>query len=297
MLEMWVWSFWPKIESLSDMIGRWFDLHLINILAILIGAWLIRRFAARVISGVVNRTVRPDLYPSKADRDKRIKTLDTLVTAIVRLGVYVLATILIIGEINPQYTTALFASAGLIGVALGFGARDLINDFMSGIFIITENQYRVGDVIEVGGVNGVVEDITIRTTVLRDLDGNLHHVPNGIIKVTTNMTLGYSRMHEDIVVGYDTDLDRLEHIINHVGEELANDPAYKNKIIEPPAFLRLDGFGENGLIVKVLAKTVSGEQWEVKGAFYKRLLAAFEKNRIEIPYQHLVIEKDQPAKK
>jgi small-conductance mechanosensitive channel len=297
MFEMWVWSFWPEIESLTDLVGRWFDMHLINILAILLGAWLVRRFAARVISSIVNRTVRTDLSPAKSDREKRIKTLDTLVTAIVRVGVYIIATILLIGEINPQYTTALFASAGLIGVALGFGAKDLINDFMSGIFIISENQYRVGDVIEIGGVDGVVEDITIRTTVLRDMDGNLHHVPNGSIKVTTNKTLGYSRLHEEIVVGYDTDIERLEHIINHVGEELASDPALKNKIIEPPKFLRLDGFGENGLIVKVLAKTVSGEQWEVKGAFYKRLLAAFEKNHIEIPYQHLVIEKDKPAKR
>lgn len=293
---MWVWSIWPKFETLSEMVSEWFGDHLINILAILIGAWLVRRFAARVISGVVNRTVRADLYPAKVDREKRIRTLDTLVTAIVRLGVYILATILIIGEINPQYTTALFASAGLIGVALGFGAKDLINDFMSGIFIITENQYRVGDVIEVGGVNGVVEDITIRTTVLRDLDGDLHHVPNGTIKLTTNKTLGYSCVNEDIVVAYDTDMQRLEHIINHIGDEMAADTTIGKKIIEPVRLLRIDGFGDNGIIVKILAKTVAGEQWEVKGDLYKRLKTAFEKNHIEIPYQHLVIEKDKSKK-
>jgi moderate conductance mechanosensitive channel len=297
MYEMWVLYFWTKIEELNNLVGRWLDLHLINILAILIGAWIVRHFASRVIRSVVNRTVREDLYPAKTDRQKRIKTLDTLVGAIVRVGVYIIATILIIGEINPQYTTALFASAGLIGVALGFGAKDLINDFMSGIFIITENQYRVGDVIEIVGVSGTVEDITIRTTVLRDLDGNLHHVPNGSIKLTTNMTLGYSCVNENIVVDYDTDIDRLEHVINHVGEEMASDAKLGKKIIEAPHFLRIDGFGENGIIIKILAKTVSGEQWDVKAALYKHLKVAFEKNHIVIPYQHVVYEKDAPVKK
>lgn len=297
MLEMWALSLWLKIESLLALVGEWFDEHLVNILAILLAAWIIRRFASSIISNIVNKTVRTDIYPSKIDREKRIKTLDTLVIAIVRVGVYIIAAILLVGEINPQYTTALFASAGLIGVALGFGAKDLINDFMSGIFIITENQYRVGDVIETNGVDGVVEDITIRTTVLRDLDGNVHHVTNGSIKLTTNKTLGYSRVNENVVVGYDTDIAKLEEIINHVGEELAADPKFSPKIVEAPSFLRIDGFAEDGMIVKILAKTVSGEQWEVKGELYKRLKRAFDKHDIEIPYKHVVIDKEKPARK
>lgn len=280
------------LESLKEVglqLADWLDAHFINILVIIVGAWIIRHFSSKLISSLLTHTVRPDLYPTKSDREKRIRTLKSLVGAVVRIGVYIIATILIIGEINPDYTTALFASAGVIGVAIGFGAKDVINDFMSGIFIIIENQYRVGDIVGIGGVAGIVEDITIRTTVLRDLDGNVHHVPNGSIDVTTNMTLGYSRINEDVLVGYGTDIKKLEGIINSVGEEMAAVPDLGAKIIEPPKFERITGFGDNGLVVKILGKTVTGDQWYVKGELYKRLKVAFEKHEIEIPYQHVVI--------
>lgn len=280
----------PKLLALGELLSEWFDDHFVNILAILVGAWLVRRFGAKFISRILKYTVRNDLYPNKADREKRMKTLNTLSGAIMRVGVYIVAAILLIGEINPSYTTALFASAGLIGVALGFGAKDLINDFMSGIFIITENQYRVGDVIEVGGVSGVVEDITIRTTVLRDLSGNVHHVPNGTIKLTTNMTLGYSGIAENLEVGYGTDIEQLKHVINHVGEQLAADADFQKLIIEPIHFLRVDGFGQNGLIIKVVGTTTSGDQWAVKGELYARLYKAFKQHKIEIPYRHITLE-------
>lgn len=280
-----------SLERTAELMMQWMDEHLINILIILIVAWVVRHFGERFINGFLKRTVRSDLYPTKTDREKRVKTLSSLFGAALRTGVYIITIILIIAEINPQYMTALFASAGLIGVALGFGAKDVISDFMSGIFVITENQYRVGDVISGGGVNGVVEEITIRTTVLRDLDGNVHHVPNGSIGVTTNMTLGFARINEDITVGYDTDIGRLEHIINHVGDQIAAHPDFKDKVIEPPQFVRIDEFGDHGIVVKIVGKTVSGEQWEVKGELYKRLKVAFEKNHIDIPYPQVVVRK------
>ncbi len=289
MIEIFAVNLNDSFSRLDDQFLVWIEIHFVNIIAILIGAWLIRRFASNIISRLFHYTVRPDLYPTKSEREKRIRTLNTLVTAVVRVGVYIIALILIIGEINPHYMTALFASAGLIGVALGFGAKDLVKDFMSGIFIITENQYRVGDVIEISDVSGVVEDISIRTTVLRDLDGHLHHIPNGSISVTTNMTLGFSRVNEDILVAYNTDIDRLEHVINHVGETLANDAEFKSLIISPPKFLRIDGFGDNGMIVKVVGDTMSGEQWMVKGELLRRLKTAFDKNNIELPYPHVAV--------
>ncbi|MBA3758254.1 mechanosensitive ion channel family protein [Candidatus Saccharibacteria bacterium] len=293
MLENLILDILPQILKLGDLLGNWFDEHLINIVAILVGAWLVRRFGAKFIARILKYTVRNDLYPNKSDREKRVKTLNTLGSAVMRVGVYIVATILIIGEINPSYTTALFASAGLIGVALGFGAKDLINDFMSGIFIITENQYRVGDVIEIAGVSGTVEDITIRTTVLRDIADNVHHIPNGTIKLTTNMTLGTSGLYEEVVVRFDTDIEQLVHVINHVGEQLAADADFQRKIIQPPHFLRIDGFGQNGLVVKILGKTVSGEQWAVKGELYLRLLKAFKQHKIILPYQHITIDKER----
>jgi moderate conductance mechanosensitive channel len=289
MLEIVTTNLVIQLEKIAELLGQWLSDHLINIIVILIGAWIVRHFSSKLIGSLLRHTVRPDLYPTKADREKRIKTLNSLVGAAVRVGVYIIAALLIVGEINPGYTTALFASAGLIGVAIGFGAKDIVNDFMSGIFVIMENQYRVGDVVSAGGVSGIVEDITIRTTVLRDLDGHVHHIPNGSIGVTTNMTIGYSQVNEDILVGYDADLDQVEHIINHVGEEMAADPEFQYKITEPPKVMRVDGFGDNGIVIKVVGKTVSGEQWAVKGELYKRLKPAFDKHHIEIPYQHVVV--------
>lgn len=271
-----------SLTDLQRLIGSWLDDHLINIIAILIGAWIIRRFGAGAVSRVLRYTVRPDLYPTVIDRNKRVKTLNSLVTAVMRVGVYVIATILIIGEINPTYTTALFASAGLIGVALGFGAQSLIKDFISGMFIITENQYRVGDTVDIGGVQGIVEDVTIRTTVLRDLNGHVHHVPNGIIQVTTNKTIGFSGINEEIVVASATDIPQLEHVINHAGEQLAAIPELQAYITEAPAFSQVMGMTANGMVIKITGKTTPGDSWRVKSELYRILKRDFDKNKIKL---------------
>jgi len=277
-----------QLVWLGDTVRDWLGDHLINILAILIGAWIVRRFGVRLINSLLKHTVRVDLYPTKADRDKRLTTLNSLASAGVRVGIYVIAAILLIGEINPSYTTALFASAGVIGVALGFGAQSLIRDFVSGIFIITENQYRIGDDVTliagagIGNISGKVEALTIRTTVLRDLNGDVHHMPNGNIGVTTNKTLGYSRINEDIVVALDTDLERLEHVIKHTGEELAADAELKDHIVEPPYLASVEGLSGKGLKIKILAKTTPAAQWRVRSEFYKRLKKSLAKNDIKL---------------
>jgi small conductance mechanosensitive channel len=296
-VERFVESLVLGFESIVQSLGEWVSDHFVNILVIIVGAWAVKRFGMGIANRILNRTVRQSLYHTKSDREKRINTLSSLVHAVINVGVYIIAVILIIGEINPTYTAALFTGAGLIGVALGFGAKDLINDFINGIFIIVENQYRVGDVVELAGVSGIVEDITIRTTVLRDLDGNRHHIPNGSIGTTSNMTLGFSRVNMDITVGYDTDLDKLEKIINKQGDDMAASEDFKHKILKAPHFLRVDGFGDNGIVVKILAETTTGDQWELKGELFKRLKVALESNNIEIPYQHVVIHQHKSSQR
>jgi moderate conductance mechanosensitive channel len=297
MVDLVLMNITAKLEEIASLIADWFNQHIVNILVILVGAWLVRHFGTRLFSRLLKHTVRADLYPTKADREKRIKTLNSLVGAFTRAAVYVIAAILLVGEINPSYTAALFTSAGLIGAAIGFGAKDIINDFVRGIFIIVENQYRIGDIISAAGVSGIVEDITIRTTVLRDLDGDVHHIPNGSIGVTTNKTAEYSQVNEDIMVGYGTDTAKLEHVIKHVGEEIAAHVDFKSKIIEPPHFERIISFADNGIVVKILARTTPGDQWLVKGELYKRLKAAFERHDIEIPYPQLVLHETKKAKR
>lgn len=288
---------------ISDLVRSWLTLHGLNILIILVGAWILRRVGTMFFNQLFLHTVRRDLFPSEAERRKRIDTLNSLVGATVRISVTLVAAMMIVSELGIN-TAPLLASAGVLGVALGFGAQSLIKDFVSGIFIITENQYRVGDIVEIGTVSGMVgkvtgtiEAITIRTTVLRDMDGNLLHVPNGSINVTINKTIGHSQINENIVVGMDTDIEQLEHVINHVGEELAVMPGLQNRIKIPPYFARVEGISNDGLTVKIQGRTTPGDQWRVKSELYKRLLVAFAQHDITVAkhdFSHSHKPKKQP---
>lgn len=287
-----------KLGEAGEGVGAWANDHLFNIIVILIVAFFVRRVVTLLLGRFLQRTIRKDLYPTERDRKKRIQTLDELVGAIVRIGAWFVAGILIINELGID-TGPLVASAGVVGIALGFGAQSLIKDFVSGIFIISENQYRIGDVVRIGSETGTVETITIRTTTLRDLDGNVHHVPNGSIVTTTNMTSGFSRINEDIIVSADADVARIEKIINDVGQRLAKMEKYEKNIIEAPAFDRIDGFVANGMVVKILAKVVDGEQWEIKGQLYRMLRKAFDEAGISlVQTQHLALhQRSRPRRK
>lgn len=269
-----------NIRRLGDTVQSWASEHAFNIAVILLGAYILRKFGTGLISGVISRTVRRDLFPTEIDRKKRVKTLNSLAGATMRIGVWFIAGIMIISELGIN-TGPLLAGASILGVALGFGAQSLVKDFVSGIFIITENQYRVGDTVQLGAIHGKVEAVTIRTTVLRDLDGYVHHVPNGTITVTTNKTIGRGRLNEDIVVPLKTDLERLEHVIKHVGDELAAIPELKHKLIEPPVLTSIKGFHDKGLTVKITGTTASNAYWQVRSEFYRLLKKALDKHSID----------------
>ena len=276
-------------ESWSEVwavMAQWFLAHALNIVVILVLGWVARILLTKLVRNIVKQTVRHDLFPSETDRKKRLQTLDGLVGTIVKIVVWVVVVVMLINELGIN-TGPLIASAGIIGIVVGFGAQTLIKDFTSGLFIIAENQYRVGDTIEINDITGVVEQITIRTTVLRDINGYLHHIPNGSIEVTTNMTMDYAKLHEDITVDTNTDIEQLEHVINHVGEQLAAKPELHKLIVEAPKFVRVTGFNNEGLAVKIIGKTTPGDQWKVQGEFYKQLKKAFEKHHIKVPHQPL----------
>jgi len=277
-----------RLEWVTTYINRWITHHLLNIVIILVVAWIFRRVANELVNRVIKHIVRPDVYPTKSDREKRIKTLHNLANGVIRLGVYAIVSLLIVGELYPMARTVIFTSAGVIGVIIGLGAQNLIKDVVTGIFIITENQYRIGDEVTLiagmgmGHIEGEVEDVTIRTTVLRDLSGDVHHIPNGNIGVTTNKTLGFSRMNEEIVVAFNTDLNKLEKVVKSVGEELAALPQMQSRIIEPPYLASIKGFSNDGITVRVLAKTSAASQWKTRSEFYRLLQKAFEKNHIKL---------------
>lgn len=280
--EAFLQSLYENLSTVSDAIWRWFELHGVNILVILVIVWVIRKFGAHFTMNFIKRTVRHDLYPTEVDRKKRIATLGSLVDAVFRAGTLILAVMLIITELKPSYTTAIFTSAGLIGIAIGFGAQSLIRDFMSGIFIIFENQYRIGDTVTLDQVSGKVEAITIRTTIIRDINGYVHHVPNGSIVVTTNKTLDYAGINEEIVVHPNTNLEKLEDVINKTGAEISAMETFANLIQDPPHFQRVMHVDGNGVTVQILGKTSLKRQFEIKGAFMKALIKNLDKAKIQL---------------
>jgi small conductance mechanosensitive channel len=266
----------------------------VDIAIILLFSWLISRFAHRFLSKLLHHIIRSDLYQTKTDRDKRVKTLSGLGSALIRFIVWVTAGLAIINVAGIN-TAPFLASAGVIGVALGFGAQKLVNDLVSGVFIIFENQYRVGDFVELEGVSGTVEDITIRTTVLRDLNGAVHHVPNGSIIVSTNKSMGFGQINLDIAVDPATSLAKLEKLVNKVGEEVAADPELKDAIVEAPKFIRVSDFTGNSVIIKVMGKTTGGKQLEIKSIFYRKLKVALDHEKIKLAV--LPVAGQIPAKK
>jgi small conductance mechanosensitive channel len=188
----------------------------------------------------------------------------------------------------------ILAGLGIAGIAVGFGAQYLIRDIIAGVFILLENQYRVGDVAQVADMWGIVEEVHLRKTVLRDLDGAVHHVPNGEIRVASNYTRHFARVNLDVSVAYGTDLDQAIAVINRVGRELAEDENWTERIITPPQALRVNKLGDSGIDIKILGDVRPMEQWAIMGELRLRLKKAFDKEGIEIPWPHVKLFFGEP---
>jgi len=259
-----------------------------TIIAIVI-MWLARHFGGMAITQIIRRTVRNNRFThvamSAEDIRKRQDTLISLSAAIWKMLIWIVGTLVIILNIFPGVRLEpIFASAGIIGIALGFGAQSLIKDFITGIFIITENQYRVGDVVDIESASGTVEKISIRSTMLRDADGNVHYMTNGNITHVVNKTMGYSKVNLTINVEPDTDIDTLAELINLVGTKMAEDEPWKSRLLEPPRFLNIGAFTDTSLEVKITAKTQPSQQWSVTGELRKRLLSSFHRKDIQLTH-------------
>ena len=271
-------NFIPKLIS-------WIFAHGIKIFVILIVAYLINRFGGKIIERAIRKGVRDT---TKEATEKRQNTLIGVFTGALRIVVWLIAIMVILPELEINVGPIL-AGAGILGVALGFGAQYMIRDFLAGLFIIIENQYREGDVVCLDGTCGLVEDINLRKTILRDLDGVVHHVPNGEIKKSSNLSKQFARVNLNIGISYKENLDKVIEVVNKVGKELAEDLQWKDFIIKPPQFLRIDDFGESAIIIKILGETKPLKQWDVTGELRKRIKIAFDKEGIEIPFRQITI--------
>lgn len=277
-----------SLTSPVNPLNQWLVDPGVTILGILVFTWLGRHFGGVIITQIVNRLVRSTRYNplSPDDITKRRDTLGNLFTIVWKVILVIVASALIFEQLFPSVDLGpLFASAGLLGVAIGFGAQSLIKDFLSGIFIIVENQYRVGDIVDIEGAAGTVERVTIRSTVIRDANGNVHFLPNGQVIHVINKTMGFSKVNFTLTVDPETDIDKLSQVIDDVGLKLAEDETWKNKVLEAPHFINIGTFSDVALEVTISGKTNPSQQWSVTGEMRRRLLKAFAKHKIELAHE------------
>ena len=273
---------------------------LLPVLLILVVAVLAIRLAALFVHGIVKALLDREATEGTAQElsavelKKRMDTLDDLGARVIQAFIVAIAALMILGKLGLDIGPAV-AGLGVIGIAVGFGAQTLVRDYLNGALILVENQFSIGDVVRLAGVAGTVEDFNLRRTTVRDLDGIVHTIPNGEIKVASNLTRTWARINQDITVAYGTDIDRAIEVVDKVGLELQEDPVWKRRILEPPRVERVEALGEYGVTLKILGSVRAPDQWAAGGEFRKRLLAALEGNGIEIPRPQRVILSRDPA--
>ena len=264
----------------------WLGSHGVRILIIVLISvaiyFALRRFFPRAVELHVAKTMagKPE-----TEIEKRTTTLSrVLVTAAIVL-IAIAALFMILSEAGINITPVI-AGFGIAGIAIGFGAQYLVRDLIAGFFILIENQYSVGDVVRIADIAGIVEEINLRRTILRDLDGIVHSVPNGEIRVASNFTKEWSRVNMNVSVGYGEDLDHVIEVLNRIGKEMAEDPYWGELILGAPQVLRVDAFEDSGIAIKVLGETKPIRQWDVMGELRRRIKRVFDDEGIEIPWPH-----------
>jgi small conductance mechanosensitive channel len=239
--------------------------------------YLLRHFIPITVRTTLSRTMKGR---TKTAINERADTLSAVFVNAGATTIVIIAICTILVELGINVAPAL-AGLGIVGVAIGFGAQSLVKDIFNGLFILLENQYNVGDVIKIAGVTGRVEEVSLRRTVLRDLDGIVHSVPNGEVRVASNYTKEWSRVNLDVTVDYSEDLSHVIEVINSVGEEMARDAKWKHLILKAPQVLRVSDF-DRGIVNKILGDTKPPAKWDVTGELRLRLKTTFDKEGIKI---------------
>lgn len=256
------------------------------VLLIVVGGVIAMRIVTFSVPRLVEANIRARANVTLEEEiRKNIDTLSDVVVGTARAAIVLLTIFLALGQIGVDLAPLLVA-AGAIAVGVGFAVQNLIRDVLSGIFITLENQYRIGDVVSIAGIAGLVEDINLRRTLLRDLDYRQHTIPNGNITTTTNYTKDMSRVNMNIGVAYKTDLDHAMQVLNRIGQELAEEEEWAPIILDPIKALRVDNFGDSAIEIKVLGEVLPIRQWDVSGEYRLRVKKAFDEENIEIPFPH-----------
>ena len=272
-----------------EAIGNWFLVHGTRIFAIILVAWFVYKILGVIMPIFVRRyvTEKSKKRRTKGYIKQRSTTLGRILTQAMGIFILVVVVFMILSELGVDITP-LLAGAGVAGIAIGFAAQNSIRDVISGFVIMMEDHYNIGDVVKVADITGEVEELGLRRTVLRDLKGILHVVPNGEIRVASNYTRSISRAFFEVGVAYKEDLDRVMTIVKRTWEDMAKDPDWKDKIIsETPWLLRVEEFGDSGIIIRAVGDTRPMQQWAVLGELRRRIKIVFDNEGVEIPWPHI----------
>jgi small-conductance mechanosensitive channel len=273
------------VQEVVQQVTAWLltgGLRILVIIALMLVALRLAKVFSKKMFGIF---LKKDM---ESEARKRASTLGSLFRYIMVVAILMTAFIMVLGELGIKIGPIL-AAAGVLGLALGFGSQHLVEDIISGFFILLDDEIRVGDYIQTADKGGIVERVNLRMTVLRDFSGNVHYIRNGRVDIVTNMTKEYSRYVYDIGVAYREDVDEVSEVIRQVDEKMREDPEYGQYILEPIEVMGLDQFADSALIIKARTKTKPIKQWRVAREFNRRLKKAFDERNIEIPFPHVTL--------
>ena len=257
----------------------------LRIVVIVILAWVLISVLQRLVRAM---RIRIAARLDGVDAVRRAETLGRVARYLIALVVSALAVMMVLAEVGISLAPILGA-AGVVGLAIGFGAQSLVKDYFTGFFLLFEDQIRTGDVVKVADIGGLVEDITLRHVRLRDYDGNVHFVPNNLITTVTNMGRGHAQSVADVGVAYREDLDEVYAVMRQTAAELRRDPAFSARILDDLELAGVESWAESAVTVRCRFKVAPLAQWDVRREFLKRLKRAFDDAGIEIPYPHLTV--------
>jgi small conductance mechanosensitive channel len=265
------------IQNLKD---NWLDV------VIILGVFLVLVIIVSIIRRRLRRFFENKIPDDRIVIRKRTLTLNSVISNLIIIIAFIAAALIIAGELGIS-VTPLLAGAGVAGIVIGFGAQSLIKDLINGIFILLEQWYQVGDVITIGGTTGAVERFNLRTTVIRDIEGTVHYIPNGEISVLGNRTQVFSQAVVDVGVHYDENTDKVVETLESIFDDIVKDKEYGECIIERPKILGGGGvseLGDSAVVFKIITKVKAGEQWNIERQLRKRIKDRFDEVGIEIPY-------------
>jgi len=296
----WVYDRTDQNETLANLTS-WFVDKPAQITLVVVIALVLTRLARRWVRRLVTRILTPQIDASERlgkigielpqsftptpdpRRESRAASASVVLTSTTIVTIWVIALLTILGIIGVQLAP-LLAGAGVAGVALGFGAQSLVKDCIAGLFMLIEDQYGIGDIVDLGEASGVVEEVSLRTTVLRGIDGTVWHVPNGVVQRVGNRSQLWSVALIDIEVAYDTDLERARQLLERAANDVCERDDIAPRIVEPPAVLGVEALGASGVTLRLIVKVQPGTQWDLQRALREHIKQVFDEEAIEIPF-------------